>query len=476
MADADHVVPVALLEEDAPGEPAPRPVRRWRAYAAGAVVLLAVAGVSLGASELDARRAEARRDALAALGWPALDLAEPPAEAWRLEAGGRLLVEGEGLLVLDAGGSVPLYVGVDPATGEERWKQTGRLGEWCQAWWSDLPEDRTWQKAQVLRRTVPPSALVCASSGQVAEDEVPEGTTSRLRVIDLASGEITTDRVLPGALLAGEEVPGGVVSVRALPGGAVAVSRVALPDGATQWERTFASGGPTPWVGSWLQGDVLTLHATDGTVLRALDVRTGEDAPPAEALDDALVVAVLPDGAGLELRYDGAEVVGSVREADGEERFSFLGDPWVPALDDGSLPDRVVVHRTGHGGSRLVALDVRDGSVLWDVPMPLSYDNGVLRLDGVLVGGSPLLVATDLRTGERLWEVVTGEMAPPAITDGTRVAVPVLEDDGTTSLVALELRSGAEAWRLPVGHVRDWYVLRDGTVLAVQEGLVVAYR
>ena len=29
---------------------------------------------------------------------------------------------------------------------------------------------------------------------------------------------------------------------------------------------------------------------------------------------------------------------------------------------------------------------------------------------------------------------------------------------------------------LPVGHVRDWYVLRDGTVLAVQEGLVVAYR
>lgn len=501
----DDVVPVELIDVDEPAalhEPgrtpgaersgegeadrapgASRRRSRW-AVPVAVAVLAGIAAVVLGASALDQRRERARWDTLEALGWPLVDLSEPLVEAWRAP-GGHPLVEGDGLLVLQGVGSIPDYRGVDLATGAVRWEVPGLSGEWCQASnpaWPSPAADGRWPTAPDPS-TPPPSLLVCGSGGVADGTSVRAGEMSRLRVIDLASGAKTVSVGFSGRLLDMRAVAGGVITSHQMATGEVVLTRRGLPGGEVAWSRTVApppSDVGDPW--SWLMvaDGVVQLSLPDGTVLAAFDERTGEEAAPTDGpvLEDFALQA-LPDGAEVRLTYGFEGTGGTVVGPDGAERFAFDGELWTPTATDGSMADRIVISTVDQEGVHLVALDVTSGAEIWRVPAPAAYvaGGGVLQMDGLLVGGSPLVSVTDLRTGERRWEVMTdAPVGMPFATDGTRLALP-LQVEGRPYLAALDLRSGAERWRIPAEPgLWYWETLGDGTVLGIGTDGIFAYR
>ncbi len=526
-AEADgETVPVELLEVDSPDAlhpavpltdgPGPSAVeagltdapvavaaasaterrRRRAVLATGCAVLVGLAGVGVGVTVLDARRAQERWDALAELGVPLVDLAEPLTEVWRAE-GAWLMTEMAGAVLVQTDGSAPGFRAVDLSTGATRWELDGLANEWCQPWdpsWEALRSAVTRGEA-VRPEEVPwPSSLVCASSGISDLAEVPRDTTSDVRVVDVATGSLTASFRLDGRLVAADPVAGGLVVSRTVAGGDVVLARLALPDGAVEWERRIGPpvGQSDPWLWTQLVDGVVHLNASDGTVLQALDARTGEDAAPVTGAEPFYGLRQeLADGTQVEVTYDtqSGAPEGTVRGPDGEERFRFTGELWTPLVVDGSPDDPLLVLRPGADGG-LVALDPRTGETRWRADLSTGETRwradltgqhlgggGALQLGGVVVGGMPTLAAFDLATGERLWEVPTDVLSSVGlVTDGSRLAVPV-QEGAVHYLAAVGLRSGLEEWRIGVdAPAFYWQVMRDGTVLAQHEGMIVAYR
>ncbi len=470
-----------------------------------AAVVLALGATGLVLAVLDSRRADARWDALAELGWPLVDLGEPVAEVWRTDVGGGwpTVVTSDVVVVEEwsptASGST--WRALDVTTGATVWEHQARGSGWCSPWnpeWSELDEGALgYGPAQValgLTGRVDPTLLLCSDASFSGALPQP-GETSSLRVLDLAGGR-EVDVVVEGSLLSHDPVGGDVIVTAVLADGTLGLTRAGLRTGADVWARAtdvVVVGPDGVFLGSWptVRDGVVLVAGSDGEIDAVLDAETGEPATTVpEAMDVQAGLAgrlTLPDGSVAIVDYEitpmgdgsGSYLVGepavTVQGPDGAERFSVRGELWSPVFTDGSMADRVLVRGPGEGeSSRVVALDVVTGEELWTTRA--GWSSTLLQVDGVAVSGSGFISGIDLRTGEELWEHrgSNADLTMP-VTDGSRLAVPVAED-GATFLVALDIRSGAEAWRVPtISDVQAVSVV-DGGVLLGNGTTFVLYR
>ena len=212
------------------------------------------------------------------------------------------------------------------------------------------------------------------------------------------------------------------------------------------WRRPLGPGFSSPSI----QGDRLYVSANEGDeeLLLALEVETGEtlwqqplgpafqeeygDGPRSTpTVDDHGVVYALSSRAVL-LAVDGGE--GQVLwRHDLHRRFDARGydrgyssSPWV-------LGDLVILNLGPGEGHAVVALNRRDGSVLWAAedgvaaygsPLAIERDGETLVVSAIGSG----LVALDPDDGSRLWH------APWPTRYGLNIAMPVVFDDGRVLL------------------------------------------
>lgn len=490
----------SLPPDDVPAAVAGHRRRRRVLLAATVGVVLALAAGGGVLAVLDARRAEARWDALEERGWPLVDLGSPLEEAWRLETGGWPMVVTSDVIVLQTWSQTlagATWRAVDVETGAVLWEHRDPGDGWCTSWnprWSEIAASAPLGLvlgASVLGTLPDPTLLVCAGASFGGELPAPD-TTSRLLVLDLADGREVATIEVPGALITFEPTQDDVVVATVTADGTIDLTRAGLLDGGVRWAvetEAQALDDEGGYVGAWPQvrDGVVTLVAADGAVSGAFDLGTGASAPPPP--DEPTTNGgwiLLPDGSRVDMTYSGMPVSGTdtyvlgpstvvVTGPDGEERFTAEGELWVPWVSDGSMADRIIVTRSGDGGrAELVALDVVTGEELWT--SPASWASTVLQVDGVVVAGSGYLSGTDLRTGEVLWEHRgASQGAMSAVTDGTRFLVPVGEG-GTTALVAIDIRSGVDAWSVPtVDGVQTLNVV-DGGVLVANDATLILYR
>jgi len=163
-------------------------------------------------------------------------------------------------------------------------------------------------------------------------------------------------------------------------------------------------------------------------------------------------------------------------------------NPSMVIVDDGGVIG-------GFPGGRLTKLDIRDGSLLWDIPIATPRgDNELERM--VDVAGTPLLAegfvcavafqgrigCYDTKKGEQIW-ARSASSAGPIVADSRNVYYT--EADG--AIVAYDKGSGASVWRQekllhrrvtgPI-VVGDWLVVGDyqgyAHVLSREDGAFVA--
>lgn len=480
-----HLVDAGEGRSGAPGDPGgqdgesaeARAHRRRRrvllAVGAGVVVALAVTGGVLTA--LDERRADARWDALAERGMPLVDLTAPLTEVWRVPGNGWPMATTAEVLVLqiwDQASATILWRGVEVATGEVAWERAEPGDGWCSQWnpeWSDLASEEAGLAVAYAAGVgaVPDASMLVCSSGPGFGGQLPApGTRSSLTVLDVRSGAELGSVEVRGALVTFETIEEDLVTATITPEGAVQLTRSPLAGGPAVWSTTtdaMALDDDGYYVGAWptLYDGQVVLVSPEGVPIETIDADTGEPTTGEVELPTASGGwMLLADGSRAEVSYgdirqeDGVSyVLGgpsvTVTAADGTERFEVPGGLWSPWYTDGSLPDRILVGRTGDAGTggTLRALDVATGDEMWSVP--LRWSTALVQVDGVAVAGSGYAAGVDLRTGEELWQhraTLSGAVSP--VTDGSRIALPTT-DGGVTSLVAREIRTGAEAWRVP---------------------------
>ena len=519
----DDTIPVDLVEVDSPdalrgpadtraheargattsigtgtgtAEKSPRARRAGRRLIVlGAAVVLALAATGAVLALLDARRADARWDALAERGLPLVDLGSPLEEVWRMEGGGWPMAVSPDVLVVQVWSptaSRSSLRGLDLETGEALWERTDIGQGWCNPWhpgWSDhTPDEVSWgTNLGFPGAFADPTMLVCTEAG-FGGGLPAAGDTSTIRVVELASGRDIGAVVVEGHVVTFYPIGEDVVVASAAADGTIDVIRAGLLDGAVTWAaQTDTAAVDDDGVLAWphVRDGVLHLVSAEGRVVEAIDLETG--APTAAVADLRLSNGgwfLLADGSRVDITYglmmagDGAnaswEPTITVSGPDGAERFAIEGELWSPLFNDGSMADRIVVSRQRDGASRLTALDVVTGEELWTVPA--TWSTALLQVDGVVVAGSSYLAATDLRTGEQLWERTAGDGAGVStVTDGSRLAVPIREDDATW-LVALDIPTGAEAWRTSILPDLQWVQVVDGAVLLGSGVTLALYR
>ncbi|QCB92396.1 PQQ-binding-like beta-propeller repeat protein [Cellulomonas shaoxiangyii] len=437
----------AAAGEDGDGRPAGR--RRWWVVGgAGAVVLV---GALVAAQAVVDDRERARLDdvrevpgavappagALEVL-WTAPDV-PPYADGWhdpRTFAGLRTTSDG-----------ATEVAAVDALTGADRWvlplvpapeaddAQAFRVGSRCAA----ADDDR----------------LVCLGSDAVLTRPGDEprattgaGTTSRVVVVDVRTGEVAADH-------AARSAEGVHAHAFALAGERVVLVGTAADGTSHAWSLDLASG---------LQAGGEALPAADDRLLPA----AAADIP--YALGDGTVGVAAQDGSALVLDPADARVVrGPLRgtspavvthHIDGRTDLAVprgedadvvraAGDLRVPGrllnvmVDDGSVPGVLFTE----GAGRVHAVDARTGEVRWEAAVALPNAVGVL--DGRVHVPSPAtLVTLDGRTGARLWERERWSTVWGAgvLTDGTLLYEPraSTREAGRPELVGLDPADGAE--------------------------------
>lgn len=176
--------------------------------------------------------------------------------------------------------------------------------------------------------------------------------------------------------------------------------------------------------------------------------------------DDGLVGVPTVAGGNAFLAGEG---VAAVDLETGEEQWaweSFIRDSSKGPNEIATDGDRVYVAAR----QRLVALDVGDGTVVWEaVPESVIYSNRLSApalADGTIVVGSwfrdeagPFLVGLDPETGERRWRVNRAVRTAPTVADGTAYGIPGGSATGVDSLVVVDVDSGRELYAgTPEGH------------------------
>lgn len=438
------------------------------ALAACVVLVLAVV-----ANVVELRRDRERAARLEGLPGVVDSLAEPLTEQWRTE--GWVTTDLGEHLLLDTPDGIRA---VDPATGETAWELDGevraRLGvDHCR-----LPGDGAFLPGEDR----PPSeVVVCVPPLWGAGSDTGD---VGLLVVEVRTGEILRTLETSGRPLTLEWLDDeGVVLLLATPEGTVRAVAWDLATGVLRFDTTtrtpvFRPGGGDEGLLNWQRfDDVAALTGSTGDV--AVDLTTGAEVTWSDADDSPTgeIRVELADGSTLVWEWSVDDGSGYVEDASGELRFRLSDSPTLPLVDDGAVPDVLVVQ----GEEGLRGHDVATGEVLWSSEVPDGF--GLLAIDGTLVvanGGRT--VAIDLRDGTTLWEADSGSFGYPATpTDGElllrleQVTDPLRTggvDD--SALVARSIRDGREVWRVPLGvPAHDVMTTRDGhVVVSTDEGVI----
>src|SRR5690606_30939728 len=116
------------------------------------------------------------------------------------------------------------------------------------------------------------------------------------------------------------------------------------------------------------------------------------------------------------------------------------------------------------GSGAVRGMDLGTGETLW-TSSELAEGEPVLLLDGVVVLVSNRALAVDVRTGEVLWEVPDVAYGG-GLTDGRRVLLLRASVEGPGEVSVHDLVDGAESWRTQVPGAQ--YVMSAGGTALVQ--------
>lgn len=439
------------------GDPRRTRRRRRRLVGVGLVVVAAVGVTSAVMTAQDDRRERDRREALADVPGILPRLDGSLHEAWSVDDAWFDAV-GRDVVVVSALLGDGHMTGVDLRTGEEVWTRPIVGDETC----TTLSGDSA--PAQPTVDLAPVDLLACYRFFATAEgNRVVVGDPASVAVLDVTTGTQVATVPTPADVL-GVELAGSDVVVASLDqDGAVVVSRWALPE---------SPGGPARQV--WTQHLPEPLERIDRTgwvfhveadVVRVgtvgsvpLDLATGEPRPDA-GRDGVLYTmeAPLPGGGRVEWDFDGAAMgtgASRVVPAGGGDGVELDGVPWLPDVTDGSVPGVLLLRRAssvtdvGSGTGDLVAVDPVSGTDLWAAGR-MAGMVPLVQLEGILVtAGAGRVVAMDVRDGEVVWEDRADGVGhrPSALTDGDTMVLP--QGAGADlALVARDVRTGVERWR-----------------------------
>ena len=445
--------------DDAPPPRRPHPIRRRVLVYGVALVVVALAAVTVISNVVERRDVAARRAELADVPGVLDALDEPLRELWRADPGDYPIAFTDDAVAL---GTDDAAVEVrDAVTGEVRWRRVGLPDEGCAALSAgNIP---------VLFVGAPPvraTEVVCWVTSDIVQAEGPLVVPpTEVVVLDVATGAEVGVLDMTETVVGLEPLDDSVLVASADEAGAVHVRRWSPHDGEL-WRvdagadaliqiqdqgLVFARLGGVFWLGG--------LDASARSV--ATGERVAEPGPGPDLIGSGAVP--LPGGGWAtwtrlerpgELR---GAVLTRVTDADGDLLFEVPGRPWVddgyagfvvPMVSDGE-PAEVLLMRldAGLGGAgRVAALDARTGELRWEGDL-LAGVAPYVRLGGVLVAaGAGRVHGFDLATGRELWHAsAVGAPSGAAVTDGALVVVPTTVADGP-ALTAFDIRTGATRW------------------------------
>jgi outer membrane protein assembly factor BamB len=235
------------------------------------------------------------------------------------------------------------------------------------------------------------------------------------------------------------------------------VRALAADTGEQRW-RTDLDLEITAGVGV---GDDLVLVASRKGVVVALDKASGMERWRAPASSEVLAMPVAEAGVVVVQSVDGR--LTGLAAADGRRLWSL--ERSEPALSLRGTATPVIVSDvalTGFATGKLVAVSLREGRVLWDIPVAQSQGRSeierLIDVDApVMVVGKLLvaaayqgkMVALNLDNGRLLWSRDLSVFTPMT-TDGSNIYAV----DTRGQVLALDLRSGATVWQQDKLHGR----------------------
>ncbi len=213
------------------------------------------------------------------------------------------------------------------------------------------------------------------------------------------------------------------------------------------------------------------MNTDDGTILWATDIpvtdkgqgelEVNDDtglAAPTMVTDGRRAVALFANGDLVALDFDG-KILWSYGFGIPDSQYGFASSPAL-------YFDRVIVqYDVGDGSdgqSKLVAFDIKTGSILWETPreIPNSWSSPMVRKFGesyqIITCGNPFVISYDPETGKELWrcKCLTGDVGPSPTAVGD-VVIVTNQGPRTTAI-------DATAAAMTGGDVTEKYVLWQG--------------
>jgi outer membrane protein assembly factor BamB len=256
------------------------------------------------------------------------------------------------------------------------------------------------------------------------------------------------------------------------------VSAHSLANGGRVWRVSTRPEGwdDDPSTGGGVASDGARVYASTGySTVVALDASSGAKAWEFKLGEPARGAPTVADGRLFVVSQ--GNILYALNVADGTEVWRFKGVPELggllasanPAVAGGSV---VVTFSSGE----LVALDVKTGTAQWndalarasrgsavsglaDISASPVIDDGVVYATGV----ATRTVAIQLKTGQRLWDLPIGSAHTPAVA-GNALFLVDLDDN----LMAIDRKTGEVMWsnRLPVQRAKRKHTTWAGPVLA----------
>jgi outer membrane protein assembly factor BamB len=201
-----------------------------------------------------------------------------------------------------------------------------------------------------------------------------------------------------------------------------------LEDGQLVWQYETGDqlrSAPTVWNGfAFLGGCDGRLHKIDLKQGTAVGDGLLLDGPSGSTPAILGNTSIVPTQSGLVLAFDLLQGERNWVFSDSERSQEIRSSPAVAPLDaTGSSDASIAVITTRN--RRVLGLDMRDGSMLWEAVVRKRCDSSAVICDGrAWVGGlDGTLYALDLKTGEQTWTYsLTGQLlASPSIVDGKLV-------------------------------------------------------
>jgi len=313
-----------------------------------------------------------------------------------------------------------VLLGLDPTDGTQRWRTVPDVVPTVRV---DIPGWVTCAPAHTR-----PVTAVCTAYVPADQDvqqavwvlDPRDGTLLRSAMLPAQTSVLVADGLVVSAARAGgpETARWTVTGADALTGETTWTFTTPPLTVPTRREETSRLGsgaglylGPTPTGRVTLQAGerYWLLDAHDGTALRAVR-GTPHAGGVVEGRGDAL----------LEMAYDSAQETPGVLLLPAGRRVPVDGWPLWSAVDDGSVPEVLLLTAPGGpGGTTLSARDGRSGDPLWS--LPVQPEQSVV-LDGRLyVMAQDALVAVDLRTGQELWRTRVPSRTIRLATDAERL-------------------------------------------------------